>query len=322
MKKIIALALSLALAGCGASHEHTWSFDFKNHWSDCECGVKIEPAAHNLYQNVCVACGATVLSFGDSGVVQTYDEHGSIMTSAEYSSYGTLIREDRYDWAYDENGSPTSCRVYSDGVLAEETTYQPCVLPGQEVCSKESIYYGEDGSRTVICYDAYSSMVSKTEYGPDGTAALQQTYDNAYDELGNRLRQTCYADGVLTKETLSFLGPDGNLYASSVIFYNTDGSIAADQIYDYEFDGQGKLAYRSRSSGGVIINERFFEPNQQGGVYCAHEIGYRADGTKSEEYINAPSAGGLGRPDRYIEYDEAGNIIEERHYDEQGRLIE
>lgn len=313
MKKIVALCLvlCLALAGCGMFHEHTWSFDSKNHWSDCECGVKIEPAAHNLYKNICIACGATVLSSTDTSLVITYDKHGSPKTCDEYASYGKLIRADRYNWEYDENGNKMSCRLYSNGVLSEETTYQPCALPGQEVCSKEHIYYYEDGSRTVICYDAYESMVSKTEYHSDGTAALQQTYDNAYDDQGNRLRQTCYTDGVLAKETLSFLGPDGNLYESSVISYNADGSIAVDRIDDYTFDDQGNLSYRSRSSGGTIINERFYKLDQHGDVYRAHEIVYRADGTKSEEYFYVSTSGSIGDLSRYIKYDEAGNIIED-----------
>lgn len=310
MRKITALSLCLVLclgmAGCSAHHDHTWSYDAKNHWCDCECGKQIEPLPHNLYENICIACGVKVLDFGDTKYVEAYDDHGSIKTSAEYDTYGTLIHEMQYEWEYDHNGNPTRRLSYANGTLSEEVTYQPCLRTDVEVCKKDSIDYFEEGCRKMWLYDEYGYPLSGTTYLADGSVSTQDTYENTYDDQGNLLKRVCFIDGVRTWETRSILGPDGNLYDSATISYKADGSIAFDRIYDYKFDDQGNLCYRSQSSGGVIVGELFFEVGADGRIHTALGIAYREDGTKSDEYI----------------YDDRGNQIQHIEYHEDGSIKE
>ena len=310
MRKTIALLLCLALclgmAACSAFHDHTWSYDSKNHWYDCECGEQCEPLPHNLYDNVCIACGVQVWDNGDHTNVLTYDEHGSVKTSITYDAYGNVTMEELYEWEYDQNGNPVRNKVYCNGILSEESIFQSCALAGEAVCLKESIDYYEDGSRQVGFYDEYGVVESDTMYLADGSVDTQYTYENTYDDQGNLLERVCFEDGVRNWETRSILGPDGNLYKSAEISYNADGSIAFDRIYDYKFDDRGNLCYRSKTSGGVIVNERFYELDPAGKVYRSLEIAYREDGTKSDEYIFDAQ----GNQTQHIEYNEDGSIKE------------
>ena len=170
MRKITALLLCLVLclgmAACNAFHDHTWSFDAKNHWCDCECGKQIEPLPHNLYENVCSACGVKVLDFGDTKFVESYDDHGSVKTVTEYDTNGNVLQDARYEWEYDHDGNPVRSAKYLDGVLSEEVAYQ---LIGEEACEKERVEYYEDGSRRVLTYDEYGDMHSNTVYLADGS---------------------------------------------------------------------------------------------------------------------------------------------------------
>ena len=310
MRKITALLLCLALclgmAACSAFHDHTWSYDDKNHWCDCECGKQIEPLPHNLDENVCVACGVEIWEIEDHRNVQTYDEHGSVKTSVTYDSYGNVTMEERYEWEYDRNGNPTRNKVYFNGVLSEESIFQSCDSAGEEVCLKESIDYYEDGSRQVCLYDEYGVVESDTMYLADGSVDTQNIYENTYDDQGNLLGQVCFRDGVRDWETRSILGQDGNLYESAAISYNADGSIAFDRIYDYKFDDQGRLCYRSQTSGGVIVGECFYELDPVGKVYRSLEIAYREDGTKSDEY----TFDAQGNQTQHNEYNADGSIKE------------
>ena len=282
---LLCLALCLGMAACSAFHDHTWSYDSKNHWCDCECGKQIEPLPHNLYENVCVACGVEIWDIGDQINVLTYDEHGFVETSVAYDYSGNVAREELYEWEYDQNGNPTRNKVYCNGILYEESIFQSCALAGEEVCLKESVDYYEDGSRQVGFYDEYGVVESDTMYLADGSVDTQYTYENTYDDQGNLLERVCFEDGVRKWETRFILGQDGILYESAMISYNADGSIAFDRICDYKFDDQGNLCYRSQTSGGVIVNERFYELDPAGNVYRSLEIAYREDGTKSDEYI-------------------------------------
>ena len=310
MRKITALSLSLVLclgmAGCSVFHDHTWSYDANNHWCDCECGKQIEPLPHNMFENVCSACGVEIWEIDDHKNILTYDEHGSVKTSTVYDSYGNIITEDLYEWEYDPYGNPTRNKVYRNGNLFEESIYQSCDSAGEAVCLKEIVYYYEDGSRQVWLYDEYGVAASDTMYLADGSVDTQNIYENTYDDQGNLLGRVCFRDGVRNWETRSILGPDGNLYDSASISYKADGSIAFDRIYDYKFDDQGNLCYRSQTSGGVIVGEVFFEVGADGRVHTALGIAYREDGTKSDEYI----------------YDDQGNQIQHIEYNEDGSIKE
>ena len=310
MRKITALLLCLVLclgmAACNAFHDHTWSFDAKNHWCDCECGKQIEPLPHNLYENVCVACGVKVFSGPYTGYIESYDEHGSMEIAAEYDLDGNLLWEDRYEWEYDENGNTKRSLKYTNGTLVEETTYKPCLYPGVEVCPKESIEYYENGSRKVWDFNEYGSALSGTVYLADGSMGDQESYEYTYDDRGNQLRRVRYKNGIRIWEMESFLGPDGNLHISAVIYYEDDGSIAFDQIHGYEFDDRGNLRYHSESSGGVIVKESFYELDSFGKAQLARTVAYREDGTKSDEYIYD----GQFNQTQHIEYNPDGSIKE------------
>lgn len=303
---LLCLVLCLGMTACNAFHDHTWSFDVKNHWCDCECGKQIEPLPHNLYENVCVACGVEIWEIGDQINVLTYDEHGFVKTSVAYDSSGNVTREEFYEWEYDQNGNPTRNKVYRNGILYEESIFQSCALAGEEVCLKESVDYYEDGSRQVWLYDEYGVVESDTMYLADGSVDTQYTYENTYDDQGNLLERVCFKDGVRYWETQSILGPDGNLYESAMISYNADGSIAFDRICDYKFDDQGNLCYSSQTSGGVIVKESFYELDAVGKVYRSLVIAYREDGTKSDEYFYDDQF----NQTQHIEYNPDGSIKE------------
>lgn len=310
MRKITALLLCLVLclgmAACNAFHDHTWSFDAQNHWCDCECGKQIEPLPHNLYENVCSACGVKVLDFGDTRYVESYDEHGSVKTATEYDSNGNILQDAYYEWEYDQDGNPTRRVEYVNGTLHEETTYQPCLRDDLEFCAKERVEYLEEGCRDVSTYNEFGHLLSSTTYLADGSVSTQSTFENTYDDQGNLLRMVAYTDGVCTRETQSIVAPNGELLESAEIHYNADGSIASDKIYDYRFDDQGTLCYRSKTSGGVIVNERYYEADENGRANMVREIAYREDGTKSDEYIFDAQ----GNQTQHIEYNPDGSIKE------------
>ena len=120
-------------------------------------------------------------------------------------------------------------------------------------------------------------------------------------------RSYSFTNNASTNLTVKLRCPDDA--ASARFFfthYNADGSIASDKIYDYRFDDQGNLCYRSKTSGGVIVNERYYEADENGRANMVREIAYREDGTKSDEYIFDAQ----GNQTQHIEYNPDGSIKE------------
>ena len=101
MKKkniIISAVLAAALlAGCGTQpaadgHKHTaqgnWDWNAKEHWYNCECGEKMDAAAHKLGDDlICTGCGAEVWVMDDgSADIYSYDQYGNTQRYAYFDA--------------------------------------------------------------------------------------------------------------------------------------------------------------------------------------------------------------------------------------------
>ena len=117
-KKLTALICTLAViapAGCSSPepaapvHTHAplegWDRNATEHWHNCECGEKLDTAAHELDDlSSCTVCGSEIIDWGDGTFdVYNYDENGStVYTVRGELAWGHQLRI--YDAAGNELG--------------------------------------------------------------------------------------------------------------------------------------------------------------------------------------------------------------------------
>ena len=302
MKKITTLLcgcliLGLALTACGHRHELTeWTLNAQNHWYTCACGEQVDTAAHELNdENMCTVCQAAVYAEDDGTFsVLTYDEQGTMNSFMVYGDDGMVLSHQQQISEYYEDGNPKYTQWIIDGMLQNESFYEPCENPEYGVYLRKSIDYLEDGSKIVTVYAEDFIIESVTTLDAAGNEVEATSYEYEYDEAGNQIYMAAYTNDIISQETMSFLGDDGNMYDSAIIFYDEYGVITDENTYTYDFDENGNLTCITTYYNGIRTTVSAYGLDADGCMYQSMEI----------------------------EYDANGDIVAEYHYDSEGNIIE
>ena len=91
------------------------------------------------------------------------DEYGAVETETHYAADGSVEREMRYTYEYDDEGNVTRGFVYENDRLTMETEYA-LSADGWSYKCRETEYFGE-GAKTVREYDESEELISEISYG-------------------------------------------------------------------------------------------------------------------------------------------------------------
>lgn len=351
MKKMfeigMACMLSAAmLAGCGstgseepAPHTHKaaggWDRNGKEHWQVCECGEKMELAAHTLDESgICSGCGSEVWEFGDGIVdVYTYNADGDLERLTSYDG-DEVISERAIEYEYDADGNKVWEKEYDNGRLMSEVEYK---LTAQgESYHFRSTSHQEDGSRFVNEFDEEGNIVVSLGYEADGTMTIEERSEYAYTEDGE-----CYTAKTLGKDYITGIVYDCeyNQYGDilSRVKSDTDGVVDYEERYEREYNEEGQRLWEKTYRDGRLVHEivgyAVVENEYETIRYPETTITYFEDGTKlvseygensevaTETYYKADGA--VDRVVRHeYETDEVGNWTYIRMYENERLLSE
>lgn len=293
----VCLILGLALTACDHPHDFTeWSMNAHNHWYICSCGAQVDTAAHELDdENFCTVCHAAVYEEDDGTFsVLTYDEQGTMNSFIVYEESGIIVSHQQHISEYYEDGNPRYTQWSLDGILQNESFYEPCENPEYGVFLQKSIDYMEDGSQVITVYAEDFIIESVTTLDADGNEVEVTSYEYEYDETGNQIYMAAYTNDIISQETMSSLGDDGNMYDTAIIFYDEYGVITDENTYTHAFDENGNLTCITTYYNGVRTTVSTFALDADGWLYQSTEI----------------------------EYDANGDVVVEYHYDSEGNIIE
>ena len=319
MKKkniIISAVLAAALlAGCGAQtgadgHTHTaqggWDFNGKEHWNTCECGEKMDAAAHKLGDDmVCSGCGAEVWLMDDgSADVYAYDQFGNTQRYAYFDAEGNMVSESCYENEYDDAGNLLSARFYSDGVLQNEDTYE-ANANGEYVLVKSTMYY--DGGCTVNEYDAYGNMVHMADTDDAGNVEAESWYEYTMDSDGG-FYESKYTERLPEGGKLEAqYNPMGDIIVR--VWYDEAGNETRVDTWEYEYNEEGQDDWQKQYTDGVLVYEITgygeYSNSEFSMRYPECIIEYYEDGTRLEQKY-----GSNGEIETETSYSANGDVVE------------
>ncbi len=304
MKKIslilcLCLVFAMLFAACGGhgetpetsdpttAHEHAltqWAYDLANHWYVCACGETVTEPHNPDNFDVCQVCGVAAYDNGDGTyTIMTYDEQGTMDSQTDYDAEGNVIFQLIHTTKYYEDGNPHHTWEYHDGVLLYEKIFLPCENPEHGVYLSEDIIY-QDDTKIVSILDENWNTLSLTTYDAAGAKTSEETYEYEFDEYGNVLKATCHKDGQLAMVREAYMGPDGMLYESGTTYYEK-GEVTNAIVYTHTFTDDGNLTYQATHINGIKFEEAFYEADDEGNYYLAHEISYNDEGEVVAEYF-------------------------------------
>ena len=347
--RVLSLLLTgtmLLLTACGG-HTHSasggWVSDLENHWHLCECGEKVDAAAHAMENDVCTVCGTEIMTY-ESGEKQmlTYNEYGDCTQYVSYAADGSVDYEERVEYTYDADGN----KLFEKGFSGEEVSYEReyALNASGEVYLSGEVTYWEDGTRdaseydengNTLCYTSYNADDSvnyryEYEYSPEADWMLEKTYEGdrligeqefLMDEEGNQntIRYIYYyEDGT---SSLTEYDEYGNETLEAV--YGADGTLESSQRYENEYDADGNQTLRRTYEGDRLAEEMefLFGSDEDGSWSMSGKTTvYHEDGTRtvSDSDLEATWA-------TEITYAADGSVIEELRYeylrDESGEAI-
>ncbi|MBN2878420.1 MAG: hypothetical protein JXN65_02210 [Clostridia bacterium] len=246
------------------------------------------------------SCNTIFYTYRDDRLSQIAKYDGEFTGDEDLDElYGDPKREypsfESYIYEYDENGSKEIVLVYEYGELVLKKTME--YYSNNYLKSEYDEKYDESGTlaeyKTTYTYEygaikeiTSENTSSKSGEGADGYSKKEYSYD----KLGN-------LTGV------KYLGADGepiNIdagYSEYICTYDLFGQLLTSEYYDEEgrpAQGEGYMAYSAqKDKNDVIINE--------------HYTGYLEG---SDSLIN-----------KYIEYDELGNVLSIKYTDESGNMV-
>lgn len=305
-------------------HTHTalegWEWNGTEHWNLCDCGEKVDSAAHNLGEDMlCVDCGVEIWDF-DDGYVDAIgrNEYGDIVQWISYDPDGNVISESKHDRQYDDQGNLLHEKYYSDGILCDETDY--AVGDDGEARIVRNTAYFEDGEYYVTEYDEYGDFTQSVLYSADGQILSASYYEYAIDSNGERYeaRNTeVYTEG---DKLVAEYNEYGDIICRAM--YDADGALTREDVWEYEYNEDGDPMWQKQYTDGFLTYEvtSYIVCSDDSGYMRFPEIliDYEMDGSKLvSEY---GSNGHVSRETYYLadgsvdyvfdyvyELDEAGN---------------
>jgi len=333
-KKLTALICTLAViapAGCSSPepaapvHTHAplegWDRNATEHWHNCECGEKLDTAAHELDDlSSCTVCGSEIIDWGDGTFdVYNYDENGSTVRGSSFSRGGELLQEYIYEREYDAEGNPVTEKVFTDGVLTSEVGYTT-----DENGTWQTGYtdYYEDGGKTVVEYDFEGNITHAQHYNADGTMASESFSEYAYDDNGNSYEASCTEVDADGSKWLA----EYNQYEDVTLrqAWDADGTLRYTETFEYGYNEEGKEDWRKEYQDGRLVYEilNYVTVIEEDGWsrFPENTVEYFENGTKMALHYNSE-----GNDDRKIWYDVEGNVVYEvtmtYEYDAEGNLV-
>ena len=345
--------LSLLLAGtmllltaCGG-HTHSasggWSSDLENHWHRCECGEKVDAAAHTIENDVCTVCCTEIMIYeGGEKQLLTYNEYGACTQNVFYEADGSVGYEERFEYTYDADGNKLSCKSFSGETLNYEEEYA-LNASGESYLFKETTCW-EDGTSSVNEYDEDGNTLRSTSYDAEGNP--DYSYEYEYSPEAGWMREKAYEGDRLTSEQEFLMDEEGNQITIRYVYYNEDGSFSVSEYdergketleayydaegkleseahYENEYDAEGNLILRRTYEGDRLTEEMefLFGADENGSWSMSGKTTtYYEDGSKHVE-DNDPE----GAWATEITYDADGNVVEELRYeyeeDENGEFV-
>ncbi len=199
-----------------------------------------------------------------------------------------------------------------------------------EICTEcsSAVYKEEDGAVSIYTYDENGSLIYNAGYNPEGELTYYFRYEIVYYSDGNTRSTKEYAYDILSEFRKEFLSNEmsfapcedpenGEVFVNSETYYNEDGSgmsyendevlgvvksvafddkgvVYEENVYEYELDENGEIVKECVRRNGTLYSEIYYSDDDEGGRYA----------------------------EKYLYYDQDGNISEEYHYDAFGEQIE
>lgn len=329
MKKknvIISTVLAAALlAGCGGEpqtqpqnqtgdHVHiaqeVWDWNGTEHWKPCECGEKMDAAAHKLGDDLrCADCGVEVWAMDDgSADTSLYDQYGNVVRNAWFDAEGNILSESRYENEYDDAGNLLSSRFYSDSVLQNEDAYT-VNADGESVIEKTVMYY--EGGCTINEYDQYGNMVHMRDEDEAGNVNAESWSEYTMDADGgfyeSKLTERLAEGGKLE----AIYNIQGDIMVR--IWYDANDSVTREDSWEYEYNEEGKHLWEKQYTDGKLVYEitgyAEFHGEDYSMRYPEMIIEYYEDGTRLEQ-----AHGSNGEVETETTYNADGSVAQVLNY--------
>ena len=316
MKKIIITGILTAalLTGCGTqepAHTHTagevWDWNGTEHWQICECGEKMNAAAHAVGDDlICTGCGVEVWDMGDGAAdVYSYDQYGNLLRNASFDAEGNITAEYRYEYEYANDGNILLSRSYVDGVLQSEDSY--AMGSDGEMIPVKCVMYMEDGSITTNEYDEHGNVILVQSFDAEEKLTYEAHSEYAQD-----------ADGGFYEAKLTEVYDNGEKIVAEYNImgdilrrerYDADGTLAGEDTWAYSYNEEGKEIWRKEYTNGIPTYEivSYAEVSDEDGSirYPDQVIEYEEDGSYTVFHL-----------------DENDEILEQHTFDADGNEIE
>ena len=189
---------------------------------------------------------------GKTQSVFTYHPQEHFSEQIVYSEDGSINHKVIH--IVDGSGNETGFVVYApDGTL----NYVQVFIYDFDGNKSEMIAYHSDGkvfSRSIEVRDGHGYLIERTRYRPDGSVDSKYTYEQLYDQSGNRVQSAVHMpDG--SQENVMF-DKAGNPTTS--VSYDASGQLSEREIDTYEFDLAGNWTKRKsetwvNESGKLVL---------------------------------------------------------------------
>lgn len=331
-KKLTALICALAvfaLTGCSGgqsaapAHTHAplegWDRNATEHWHNCECGEKLDAAAHTLDDmSACTVCGSEILDWGDGTFnVYNYDETGATTRDSSFSKGGELLMEYVYEREYDAEGNPVSEKVFVDGALTTEAGYTT-----DENGTWQTGYtdYYEDGSKIIAEYNVDGNITHSQHFNADGVMESESFSEYAYTDDGDSYEAKYTEVAADGEKWYAEYNQQGDVILRKN--WAPDGTLNYAEAYEYGYDEDGERMWTKEYHDDMLT----YEVLNYAVVYDA-DGGYTRYPENTVEYFeNGTKMAIFHGPDAQEAiktwYDAQGNVVHEltftHEYDDDG----